>query len=553
VSALPHASGFAATKGRLLVIAGVVALLLAFAAHASAWEFLCDDAYISFRYARHLADHGVLEYNLGERVEGYTNFLWVVLLAAGQLLSWAPEKLAPVLTTLASVTGLGLSVYVVRELRGRRDQAWKLGDLLPAACLVVTPSYMVWAHGGLETSLAATGVLAAILAWLRGNLVVAAGLAGAAILTRPDSAVAIASFGLAWVAHNLIVQISSSPRPPILGQIPVRRLALATALFVAIVGGHFLWRYGYYGRWLPNTWAIKAHGTLLRSTHGGPYLTNWLTDLGLVYALPLALMIRVRHLVLAVPIVAMAAYSWSVGGDFMAHSRLLITATALTGCLGAWLLGDLGRSIATLAKRWGTRGRYIYLALSVALLACVLATMARSASHTWTRDRQTPEGWLDGRYEGVTAMQRFAAVRVKVGTWMAANLPPQTRVTVGAAGALPYASDLPTIDAYDLDDHHLARLPGLRPATGPRARPGHQIRAPRAHILAQKPDLLCHLGVVSRRRPGRRDARRRIGPGYTWACIAPGPIADPSEPDGTYAFGHYCCLRRVDHPVGPFE
>ncbi|MGB1277113.1 MAG: hypothetical protein ACPG77_15320, partial [Nannocystaceae bacterium] len=128
MSALPHVSGFAATKGRLLVIAGVVALVLAFAIHAGAWDFLCDDAYISFRYARHLADHGALEYNLGERVEGYTNFLWVLLLAGGQLVSWAPEKLAPVLTTLASVSGLGLSVYLVRELRGRRDLAWTLGD-----------------------------------------------------------------------------------------------------------------------------------------------------------------------------------------------------------------------------------------------------------------------------------------------------------------------------------------------------------------------------------------------------------------------------------------
>ncbi len=40
-----------------------------------------DDAYISFRYAaNYLTGHGLV-YNYGERVEGYTNFLWVMLLA----------------------------------------------------------------------------------------------------------------------------------------------------------------------------------------------------------------------------------------------------------------------------------------------------------------------------------------------------------------------------------------------------------------------------------------------------------------------------------------
>ena len=49
--------------------------------HARLFDFVTDDAYISFRYARNLALHGQLVFNLGEQVEGYTNFLWTVLLA----------------------------------------------------------------------------------------------------------------------------------------------------------------------------------------------------------------------------------------------------------------------------------------------------------------------------------------------------------------------------------------------------------------------------------------------------------------------------------------
>src|SRR6516225_6490574 len=48
-----------------------------------------DDAYVSFRYARNLVRGDGLTYNAGEKVEGYSNFLWTVL-------SVAPLALLPV-------------------------------------------------------------------------------------------------------------------------------------------------------------------------------------------------------------------------------------------------------------------------------------------------------------------------------------------------------------------------------------------------------------------------------------------------------------------------
>ncbi|HEX7602922.1 MAG TPA: hypothetical protein VF316_15000, partial [Polyangiaceae bacterium] len=65
-------------QGLLLVVLGAALLLV----HARLFDFICDDAYITFRYARNLAEHGVPLYNLDERVEGYTNFLWMILAAA---------------------------------------------------------------------------------------------------------------------------------------------------------------------------------------------------------------------------------------------------------------------------------------------------------------------------------------------------------------------------------------------------------------------------------------------------------------------------------------
>ena len=60
---------------------GFLLLCVVYVVHTLLYNFLNDDAYISFRYAQNLALHGELTYNLGERVEGYTNFLWTVLMA----------------------------------------------------------------------------------------------------------------------------------------------------------------------------------------------------------------------------------------------------------------------------------------------------------------------------------------------------------------------------------------------------------------------------------------------------------------------------------------
>jgi arabinofuranosyltransferase len=43
-------------------------------------RFVQDDAFVTLRYAQNLAEGAGLTWNPGERVEGYTNFLWALLL-----------------------------------------------------------------------------------------------------------------------------------------------------------------------------------------------------------------------------------------------------------------------------------------------------------------------------------------------------------------------------------------------------------------------------------------------------------------------------------------
>ncbi len=112
------------TGGRRLHAAILVAALLTLGAlllHAREYQFLTDDAYISFRYARNLADGHGLVFNPGfERVEGYTNLLWVLILAAGALAGIAPEAAAiPLGYGLTIVLWLLVCGFAYSEARPR--------------------------------------------------------------------------------------------------------------------------------------------------------------------------------------------------------------------------------------------------------------------------------------------------------------------------------------------------------------------------------------------------------------------------------------------------
>lgn len=53
----------------------IACLLLAIFASAS-WSIQIDDIYISYTYAEQWVNHGALQWQSGERVEGYSNLLW---------------------------------------------------------------------------------------------------------------------------------------------------------------------------------------------------------------------------------------------------------------------------------------------------------------------------------------------------------------------------------------------------------------------------------------------------------------------------------------------
>jgi arabinofuranosyltransferase len=73
------------------------------------WDDVTDDAYISFRYVERWVEGLGLTFNPGERVEGFSNPLWVGLLAA---VRW----LVPAVAIADAARGLGFAAAVVSLL-----------------------------------------------------------------------------------------------------------------------------------------------------------------------------------------------------------------------------------------------------------------------------------------------------------------------------------------------------------------------------------------------------------------------------------------------------
>jgi len=120
---------------------------LSYAALQGRWAI--DDAYISFRYAANLARGLGLVWNAGERVEGYTNFGWVMLLALASRLGLD----LPRVSRLANLfLAAGLVAFALTFL-ARRSRRPLLAMALAGGVLAADGVLARWAQDGMETVL----------------------------------------------------------------------------------------------------------------------------------------------------------------------------------------------------------------------------------------------------------------------------------------------------------------------------------------------------------------------------------------------------------------
>ena len=323
------------------------------------WRFwhVVDDAFISFRYARNLAlGHG-LRYNLGDHVpvEGYSNFLWVLVCAVFELFR-LDITIWPALLSAACGTVL---LWLVFDLLRRRLELSLGVVILATLSLGCFPPFAAWSTGGLATMPFALLVFVTferLVLRKAGSEGFGAGVAGLLLaLIRVE--------GVAWAFVILVIALVSH-------FIAGRRSLRPFIVFALVVGVgyavYFAWRYSYYQMPLPNT--VYAKGTLdaARLLRGVDYvMTYTLTFLTPLVILPGSLAaLRRQRLAIGLPVAAMAwifpAYAIAATGDFMAMGRFLVPGIAFSTILLAWLLHDV--------RSRGRGGRITSLSIATAVI-----------------------------------------------------------------------------------------------------------------------------------------------------------------------------------------
>jgi len=114
-----------------------------------ALRFIVDDAYITMRYSRHLAEGYGPVYNIGERIEGYTNFLWMLILSLAYKIGLDMPSTSQFLGMVFSVLTLLIVFMLSYQLVGK----WKWLSLVPLIMIANNRTFALWSTGGLETSL----------------------------------------------------------------------------------------------------------------------------------------------------------------------------------------------------------------------------------------------------------------------------------------------------------------------------------------------------------------------------------------------------------------
>jgi len=230
-----------ALVGALAVLA--VALQLPFA------DWMVDDAGISLAYARHVAEGlGPVPFPGAEPVEGYSNTLWVALLAAAYSVGLDGELAA---TLLGAACAAGAVVVVGRGLRSELGD-W--GALWAAALLAGNAMVAIWSQSGLENGLFV--LLMALGLWRLatpgdriGAPVAFLGLA----LTRPEGVV----YAMVGAAAHLVLTEVRGPRTQELRQ-PLRVVGAWALLFALPFVAYQLLRYGLFAFPMPATYYVKV-------------------------------------------------------------------------------------------------------------------------------------------------------------------------------------------------------------------------------------------------------------------------------------------------------
>ena len=504
VAPVPDRSAFVvAVTGLLILTVGLF--------QAINLRWLSDDAFITFRYVQNfVAGHGIV-YNIGEYVEGYTHFLWLLILSGAKIIGFDPVQASIWLgiTCYAAILILLILISYQEQKRSKLKSRSKYVIPLAAALLALNYDMNIWASGGLETALYTFFISLAFFTWFytelpeRKRLLTVGSILILATLTRPDGAL--------FILTALILLAVKGVKE----KIPYRQIARKLGAFIipsVLIGiPYLLWKYGYYGDIFPTPYYAKS-ASASYFEQGFFYIFLFFriyisAGAGLIIGV-ISLLLKRSKFGTEQPVasrndtgspfvtacivitVYLLLYVARVGGDFM-FARFMIPILPLLCFLiegGIFALGkpfSAYRLLICIALLGAT---FVDRRLREKTLFHYDAATGQLASNWDGDDGGSARGIADERW--VYTRKRFAVGGEMVGSLdvycdigkyyepFFQGLPIKVAIMGGQNSIAYYANFANCIDIYGLTDSYIAHLPITK-----RGRIGHEKEAPDDYLL----------------------------------------------------------------------
>ncbi len=438
----------------LLFITLLICLSVIVIHNVAIHPWMLDDAFISFRYAENFSQGHGFVYNLGERVEGYTNFLWVLLLGLGNIVGINIIIFSKILGFLFSIGCVLLLINSHKFIKNIDRNVSVMSALLFGTCGIFTP----WASSGIEVVMFTFFVLLSVLFYIsiknsKGNKFkfFSIGIFCAfSALTRPEGLLIFAI-----ILIDLLIASIKNKNKDFLYMI---------ASFLAIYLPYYFWRYMYYGYLFPNTFYAKVGISIAQISRGIEYLLRFaIPSLFILIPALIGLLtkkwIRKYNRLYLLPFIGVlyVLYIISVGGDSMPAFRFFTPILPLMCIISAMSIPLLFKS------------KQVSM-LVVALIVFYNLIQLR----------------IDREIYRHIANDKVALYGREVGIWLKNNTPNNTIIATNTAGSIPYYSKLKTIDMLGLNDKHIAHRDIKSFGKGSA---GHE-KGDGVYVLSKKPDYI---------------------------------------------------------------
>jgi len=450
-----------------LIIGVLIALAVAFVFICMDNKFVQDDAFISFRYVQNFVDGNGLVFNIGERVEGYTNLLWVLMLSVFVFLKINIQIISQVLSVLFGVVVLFMTYKLsevfeikaapvtIKKIRiDDSNSSIRYFDLIPSILLVFSGSFIFWAVSGMETTMFISFCLLGIYYYIKNKnsdtldykfpLFILL-----ATLTRPEG---LYFFGLIMI-HKIFFAFKDH-RSGALKILFSKNNIISYSFYVVPILFYFVIRYSYYGYLFPNTYYAKTGFSSAYLNSGIEYFTKFLTSYlfyGIILVAPLYLFKRKENFfelsLFYLLIICFILYIISVGGDVLKQNRFFLPILPLIYILFAKFLTELYYIMKGRSNNTGIAFSAVFI-----ITAVVCIYYYSSQKELLDKDIQGENGLVD--------KMKFA------GSWFKNKQQQLGRpLNLGATtiGAVSYfaGSNVTVIDLLGLTDKEIAHNPKI--------------------------------------------------------------------------------------------